>query len=134
MTISYIGPDDEHANAWIKHGETTPTQSYRSVWELTRGAVTRLTTEDTDARLEQFYRVYSQLCMAKRGHSTFLLHQTYVRSTDGVVEAGNGPSVTDLALRAPLEPGWGHLAPRLDAEGGATAEFLANAHRLPLRR
>jgi hypothetical protein len=99
FTSVYIGTDDELARRWRDHGKAKPTDSFKSVWSLTEGALRRLGVQDLERLSAARYRIYSELCLAKHNNAVLLAQHVLTKNDKGEVGLLAGPDESDQATR-----------------------------------
>ena len=99
FTTVYIGTDDGLAGEWREHGKAKPTEPFRTVWALTKGALRRLGVQDLDRLTPARYRIYSQMCLAKHNNAVMLAQ--HVLKQDGAGDIGLlvGPDDSERSVR-----------------------------------
>jgi len=91
----YIGVDDELAREWLEHGNTKPTEFFRSPWALTEGALRRFGVQDVERSTAARYRIYSEMCLAKHNNAV-MVAQHVIRHDGGLLA---GPDGSEPAIR-----------------------------------
>ena len=99
FTVAYVGADEGLAQEWIDRAMRDPMRFFRPAWDLTIGGLRALGVDDPESGAVDYYRAYSQLCMAKHAHPGFFMHHTVQLIAEDLFTV-NGPSTSDAAVRA----------------------------------